>query len=383
MAPARNVVAPLRCTVLALALTLLRPSLQPSAAPPTPAAPPCNPSAAYVADLTVPDDTSVTAGDWFVKVWRLRNDGTCPWPPGSALAFVDGDRMDEVSDPAILAGAVPPGATTDIAVPLVAPVDPGENDANWQMRDPLGRWFGPKLTINIESVFPPDILAANKAKAPFVLVAPREVGPGQDFKVKVVFRNGEPGGYWCVRGKLTANNGYSVDDPGTGSLDRTYGGESSALNFKVTAPSTLTTTTVLRASVQWSKGLGCNGPAATSETTAPVTTRSPWTVTVVAPALCPNVPPKVPPSGVVFTVRDSSGRLLPDGDEPVRRAKFQTTFTVPPRVATYKFFAGWTCLSAAPAAYQVAGQKVTGFTLPGAREQLVTIAGNNRAIYLK
>ena len=44
------------------------------------------------------------------------------------------------------------------------------------------------------------------------------------------------------------------------------------------------------------------------------------------------------------------------------RAAGEAAFQAPPCVATYTFFAGWTCLSAAPAAYQGAGQKVMGFT---------------------
>jgi hypothetical protein len=374
-----------RWIVCALLFSALWPPLEPGAATPTATPKPvsCNPSAAYVADLTVPNGTVLTAGQWFAKIWRLRNDGTCPWPPGSALAFVDGERMDEVSDPVRLLGAVPPGATTDIAVPMIVPIDPGEHDASWQMRDPLGRWFGPKVTVNIQSAFPLDVLAANKAKAPYILVAPREVGTGQDFKVKVVFRSGQPGGYWCVRAKVTATEGFDVDDPGTGSLDRTYGGEASELSFKVTAPSTVNTTGVVRASVQWSKGLGCDGPSATADTSAPVTAVSPWIVTVVATALCPKLPPKEPPEGVTFILRDAIGRLMPDGDQLAVNQKFTVQFQVPPRVATYDLLTGWTCLTGVPTKYDAGGASGLSYTLPASRQQPVTITGNNKTITVR
>ena len=59
--------------------------------------------ASFVSDVTVPDDTVVPAGSTFVKTWRIRNDGTCTWTPGSyALVFTGGDALsgpDEVNLP--------------------------------------------------------------------------------------------------------------------------------------------------------------------------------------------------------------------------------------------------------------------------------------------
>ena len=127
--------------------TGIAPTPQPATTAATPAtvmAPPPAPACVYaldfVADLTIPDDSVMQPGERFVKSWRVRNSGTCAWPPESAWLFVAGDRMDgpaSVSMP-----PTPPGATADISVTLTAPTAPGvapDGDTGyWQMGLPTG-----------------------------------------------------------------------------------------------------------------------------------------------------------------------------------------------------------------------------------------------------
>ena len=47
-------------------------------------------SSAFVADVTVPDDTVFNPGDDFDKTWRIQNTGTCSWDDGYNLVFVSG-----------------------------------------------------------------------------------------------------------------------------------------------------------------------------------------------------------------------------------------------------------------------------------------------------
>src|SRR5215211_5720715 len=66
------------------------PTSDPLAASPTPS---CRDSAIFVEDVTVPDNTRLTAGEEFTKTWKLQNTGSCTWTDYT-IAFVSGDRMD-------------------------------------------------------------------------------------------------------------------------------------------------------------------------------------------------------------------------------------------------------------------------------------------------
>jgi len=72
-------------------------------------APACTDKAAFVNDVTVPDNIYVLTGQPFVKTWRLRNVGTCTWTADYALVFANGHRMGGPS-----------------SVPLSGPVAPGD-----------------------------------------------------------------------------------------------------------------------------------------------------------------------------------------------------------------------------------------------------------------
>jgi hypothetical protein len=101
----------------------------------------CADRAAFVADVSIPDNTTLQPGEPFTKVWRLANIGTCTWTPNYALAFVGGERMggpDEVQ----IGQAVGPGQSVDLTVDLVAPDQPGGYQGFWKLRSPAGMHFG-------------------------------------------------------------------------------------------------------------------------------------------------------------------------------------------------------------------------------------------------
>ncbi|MCA9978348.1 MAG: hypothetical protein KC413_21455 [Anaerolineales bacterium] len=101
----------------------------------------CTNSMAFVADLTVPDDTVFAPGTELVKEWRLRNSGTCPWTTDYAFVAIDEEPLAGDAEVA-LATAVAPGQTIDIAVNLIAPDAPGTYRSNWQMTNANGDLFG-------------------------------------------------------------------------------------------------------------------------------------------------------------------------------------------------------------------------------------------------
>ncbi len=129
--------------------------------PPTPTATPipCD-RGQFVKDITVPDDTEITAGSTFVKTWRLKNTGSCTWTSGYAVVFYNGDAMSGPASAPITNGTVPPGSTIDISVTLIAPTTPGTYKGNWRLRNAGGATFGigsnadQSFWVQIKSVAP-------------------------------------------------------------------------------------------------------------------------------------------------------------------------------------------------------------------------------------
>jgi hypothetical protein len=83
----------------------------------------------------------VTRSSTFVKIWRIRNAGTCSWTPSYALVFTSGDAM---SGPSVVALTenVDPGESVDLAVTLTAPNRDGDYRGYWKLRNASGALFG-------------------------------------------------------------------------------------------------------------------------------------------------------------------------------------------------------------------------------------------------
>jgi hypothetical protein len=107
----------------------------------------CTLNAAYVADVTIPDDTEVAPGATFTKIWRVRNSGTCTWEPETQLAFVSGDPLGGPAT--VKVQSVAPGSNTDVSVDLVAPNTPGTYRSTWQLQGPDGTRFGSQVYVQV------------------------------------------------------------------------------------------------------------------------------------------------------------------------------------------------------------------------------------------
>ncbi|MBN1246373.1 MAG: hypothetical protein JXC32_01890 [Anaerolineae bacterium] len=135
----------------------------------------CTYRAAYVADVTIPDDTVVPAGESFEKTWRIRNSGTCPWMLGTTFAYLSGDDLSE--EGAIAVPSTEPDQEIELTVEMTAPDEPGTYRSNWQLETPDGRRYGGVFYVQI--VVPGE---ANETPSP----APTEEGtsaPGSLFGV--------------------------------------------------------------------------------------------------------------------------------------------------------------------------------------------------------
>jgi hypothetical protein len=103
--------------------------------------PRCNDKAGFVTDVSVPDNTTFTPGEKFIKTWRIKNNGTCTWTKEYAIVLSNGDLMSAES-PSFLVDEVNPGQIVDISIELVAPATGGSYKGNWLMQNDQGVKFG-------------------------------------------------------------------------------------------------------------------------------------------------------------------------------------------------------------------------------------------------
>lgn len=129
---------------------------------PASSTPSCINQGDLVAHLSISPNSALKVGQYFAKVWRIRNTGDCTWDKTYALVFTDGERMESVESTQ-LAAPVGPGETTDLQINLVAPIFPGSYTANFLLQDSHGNRFGlgPDHTQPIQVVItvrplPPD-----------------------------------------------------------------------------------------------------------------------------------------------------------------------------------------------------------------------------------
>jgi hypothetical protein len=108
----------------------------------------CTLNAKFVTDVTIPDGTEFSPGADFVKVWRLRNTGTCAWEAGTRLVFGSGNQMGGPADVPV-STPVAPGSEVDVSVNLKAPNSPGNYQGKWQLQDHEGASFGSAVWVKI------------------------------------------------------------------------------------------------------------------------------------------------------------------------------------------------------------------------------------------
>jgi|GEM_PF-1636311 Tol biopolymer transport system component len=112
-----------------------------SATQTAPASAPCD-RAAFIHDVTIPDDAAIAPGDIFTKTWRLENAGSCTWTSAYSLVFDHGDVMGGPESAQSTTETIAPGQTVDISVDLIAPTAPGTYQGFWKLRNPDGEAFG-------------------------------------------------------------------------------------------------------------------------------------------------------------------------------------------------------------------------------------------------
>ncbi len=98
-------------------------------------------AATFIADVTIPDGSTIAPGAAMSKTWRLQNSGTCTWSTSYAIVFYAGSQMGAPSV-VYMPTIVAPGATVDITVNMVAPTIPGHYRGYWMLRNASAVIFG-------------------------------------------------------------------------------------------------------------------------------------------------------------------------------------------------------------------------------------------------
>lgn len=120
-----------------------------TAIPPTatPIPIPCH-GAAYLADVTIPDWSTVYAGNAFTKTWKVKNVGTCSWTKDYTIFFKSGNQMQAASSVAF-PNVVNPGETVNLSVNMVSPSDKGSYTGSWLLKAANGNVFGVGYTYDV------------------------------------------------------------------------------------------------------------------------------------------------------------------------------------------------------------------------------------------
>lgn len=98
--------------------------------------PGCTNSAAFVTDVTIPDNTEIGADTRFVKTWRVMNTGTCIWTTDYSLSYYAGDRM--FSPESVPLALTYPENALDISISLKAPNTVGTYKGYFVIKNPAG-----------------------------------------------------------------------------------------------------------------------------------------------------------------------------------------------------------------------------------------------------
>ena len=99
-------------------------------------------------DVNVPDNTIMSPGQDFIKTWRVKNTGSCPWGAGYVLAYAG--YTNQMSGQFIaMTEVIQPGQEVEVSVQFKAPDATGEYLSAWTMRNPQGITFPEVIFVKI------------------------------------------------------------------------------------------------------------------------------------------------------------------------------------------------------------------------------------------
>jgi hypothetical protein len=137
------------------------PTLEPTVAPTETQSPPTNtpaPTATatqqvrdnmqFMGDVTVPDGTQITAGQEFLKTWKVKNTGSGTWTKGYSIVWAYGSQELRIP-PTYFAEEVLPGQEVEITVKLKGPEKPNTYNGYFRLQNNNGFAFGEFFSVVI------------------------------------------------------------------------------------------------------------------------------------------------------------------------------------------------------------------------------------------
>ena len=113
---------------------------------PTATTKPCD-NSVFANDVTIPDNTVISAGNTFTKTWAIKNTGTCSWSSTYKLKFTSGNKMSGHMQ--AVDTTIAPNATTTISITMTAPSTPGTYVGYWRMINDASLPFGQLVSVKI------------------------------------------------------------------------------------------------------------------------------------------------------------------------------------------------------------------------------------------
>jgi len=93
----------------------------------------------FISDENYPDNSEVTAGQEFVKTWKIQNTSPCTWAGYKIVYGGYADKMGGVAQP--LPGLISPGEVISVSVQFKAPTKAGAYVSAWTLANALGISF--------------------------------------------------------------------------------------------------------------------------------------------------------------------------------------------------------------------------------------------------
>lgn len=105
---------------------------------------------AFISDISVPDNSNVTANMAFTKTWKVANTGSNPWTGAYTLRYVRGDMMGAPTSTAL--SAVNSGDSVELSLTMTAPAAAGHYEGVYDLFTPAGVQFGKSELVVIINV---------------------------------------------------------------------------------------------------------------------------------------------------------------------------------------------------------------------------------------
>jgi hypothetical protein len=143
----------------------------PSPIPPTTVVDTYCDNSAFVADVTIPDNTILAPGQVFEKTWTFKNTGTCTWKAGYTITFVSGDVM--MGNTRAINQSVAPQEEINVTVKLTAPHTPKDYSGVWRLANGKGEKFGEFVSVVISVAGPGTTVPTPESNLPVVTPTPK------------------------------------------------------------------------------------------------------------------------------------------------------------------------------------------------------------------